>query len=125
MLALFPSIKEICCRNFSSLYLWNNFLLIFSAQVRGDIWMHSGSMADVDPTINRVRIRRIYYLYKKGKRKKIVLKKPQVNGVPRNCAFHFVEIYSVFCLYLHRELEFLTKFCSSYLIFKRNILTFL
>ena len=87
--------------------------------------MHSGSMTDVDPTINRVRIRRIYYLYKKGKRKKIVLRKPQVNGVPRNCALHFVEIHSAFCLYLIANWNFLTKFCSSYLIFKRNILTFL
>ena len=74
--------------------------------------MHSGSMANVDPTINRVRIRRIYYLYKKGKRKKIVLKKSQVNGVSRNCTFHFVvifyfvEIHFVLCLYLHSELEF-------------------
>ena len=38
------------------------------------------------------------------------------------CAFHFVEIQSVFCLYLQNGFNFLIKLCSSDPSFNRNIL---
>ena len=42
---------------------------------------------------------------------------------PYNSAAHFMEIRSVFCLYLHRGLEFSSKFCSSDPSINRNLLT--
>ena len=46
-----------------------------------------GSMTNVDPTRNKVRILGIHYLYKKEKWKQVLLKKPQVKEVSKNFQF--------------------------------------